>query len=76
MLQSVSSLILGSFQDLIERNVVLALFLTMLTGTGGNAGNQSSALVIRGLATGEISRKNYLKVVTKEIKVRALPSGN
>lgn len=46
------------------------LFLTMLTGTAGNAGNQSSAMVIRGLATGEINRKNGWRVVMRELKVR------
>lgn len=39
-LQSFSSLILQSFQNVIEKNIVIALFLTMLTGTAGNAGNQ------------------------------------
>lgn len=39
-LQSFSSLILQSYQSVIERNIVIALFLTMLTGTAGNAGNQ------------------------------------
>lgn len=41
-LQSFSSLILQSFQHVIEKNIVIALFLTMLTGTAGNAGNQVS----------------------------------
>lgn len=58
LFQSISSVILGYFEELIERHVVIALFLTMLIGTGGNAGNQSSAIVIRGLATGEIHRQN------------------
>lgn len=39
-LQSLSSLILQSYQHVIEKNIVIALFLTMLTGTAGNAGNQ------------------------------------
>lgn len=39
-LQSFSSIILQSYQRVIERNIVIALFLTMLTGTAGNAGNQ------------------------------------
>lgn len=43
-LQSFSSLILQSFQNVIERNIVIALFLTMLTGTAGNAGNQVGPL--------------------------------
>ena len=36
---------------------------------GGNAGNQVSTLIIRGLALGEIRLKDYLKIVFKEIRV-------
>lgn len=69
LIQSLSSIILGRYSTLIERNVILALFLTMTVGAGGNAGNQSSALVIRGLATGEISRENARRVVLREAAV-------
>lgn len=41
----------------------------MLMDTGGNAGNQVSTLIIRGLALGEIHPKDYLKIVFKEIRV-------
>jgi magnesium transporter len=68
MLQSVSSTILTKFSTLLEKHLIIALFLTMLTGTAGNAGNQSSAMVIRGLATGEINRQNSHKVLLREIK--------
>ncbi|CAM9195912.1 unnamed protein product [Ectocarpus sp. 8 AP-2014] len=67
-LQSFSSLILQSFQNVIEKNIVIALFLTMLTGTAGNAGNQSSAIVIRGLATEEIHQGNRWKVIWREAR--------
>jgi magnesium transporter len=40
----------------------------MLTGTAGNAGNQSSAMVIRGLATGEIHKGNKMKCLAREGK--------
>ncbi|EME29317.1 magnesium transporter, MgtE family isoform 1 [Galdieria sulphuraria] len=49
LLQSVSSFILNSFEELIEKRLAITLFPTMLLGTGGDAGSQSSA--IRGLAT-------------------------
>lgn len=74
MLQSLSSIILTHFSALIERHLVIALFLTMLTGTAGNAGNQSSAMVIRGIATGEINRKNGWKAVVREVKAALLMS--
>lgn len=54
VLQSSSSFILDSYQDLIRQHLVVTLFLTMLVGAGGNAGNQSAIKVIRGLATGTI----------------------
>ena len=44
-LQSLSSLILQNYQHVIEKNMVIALFLTMLTGTAGNAGNQARVCV-------------------------------
>eukprot|EP00611_Tribonema_gayanum_P028534 TRINITY_DN7359_c0_g1_i1.p2 TRINITY_DN7359_c0_g1~~TRINITY_DN7359_c0_g1_i1.p2 ORF type:complete len:161 (-),score=34.73 TRINITY_DN7359_c0_g1_i1:359-841(-) len=68
MLQSLSSVILTHFQSVIERHIVIALFLTMLTGTAGNAGNQSSAMVIRGLATGEINSANKMRCLWREAK--------
>ena len=47
----------------------LAGFIPMLTGTGGNCGSQSSTLVIRGLAVGEIEFKDLFKVIWKEVRI-------
>jgi len=74
LLQSVSSFIIAGFQDVVDKFFIISMFLTMLIGTGGNAGNQSSALVIRGLATGEMSRKNGLRVLLREFRVAILIS--
>lgn len=52
--QSLSSVILDRYSDLLREHLVITLFLTMLVGAGGNAGNQSSIKVIRGLATGAL----------------------
>jgi hypothetical protein len=49
VLQSTSSFVLDSYQDLLRDHLVVTLFLTMLVGAGGNAGNQSAIKVIRGL---------------------------
>ena len=70
LLQSISSAILASFQVLISKQVVLALFLTMVIGTAGNAGNQASTAVIRAIGTGEVSpRKDGFAVLSREIFV-------
>eukprot|EP00903_Cladosiphon_okamuranus_P011143 g10517.t1 len=55
VLQSTSSFVLDKYQDLLRQHVVVTLFLTMLVGAGGNAGNQSAIKVIRGLATGRFT---------------------
>ena len=41
----------------------------MLMGTGGNAGSQASAMIIRGLALGEVKFSDFWKVVWKELRV-------
>jgi len=64
--------IIRKFDDVLQSVVVLASFIPMLMDTGGNAGSQSSALVIRGLALGEIKLKDALKVLWKEIQVGIL----
>lgn len=69
LLQSVSSLILGQYNAMINEYYIITLFLTMLTGTGGNAGNQSATLVIRGLTTREITRDDAWRVIGRELGI-------
>lgn len=45
LLQSLSSFVLDSYQQLLRDHTVVVLFLTMLVGAGGNAGNQSAIKV-------------------------------
>ncbi len=66
LLQSASSVVMAKYEPLISAHTILSFFLTMLIGTGGNAGNQSTALVIRGLVTGEIHENNRLMVILHE----------
>ena len=44
IVQSLSGIILSRFDDLIKDHIIVTLFLTMLVGAGGNAGNQVSVL--------------------------------
>lgn len=50
----------------------LVVFMTMLTGTSGNVGAQSSTLIIRSLTLGEVQFKDLFKVFFKELKVSLL----
>ena len=63
---SVTGSIIGSQGDLLAQFTVLAAFIPLLTGTGGNIGTQSSTVVIRGLNTGEINDLGPGKVVFRE----------
>ena len=64
--------ILGKFEVAISAMPLLVTFIPMLTDTGGNAGSQSSTLIIRGLATSEIQLKDWFKVWWKELRVSLL----
>lgn len=61
--------IIKKFEDVLQTVVLLAAFIPMLMDTGGNAGSQSSTLIIRGLALGEIKTKDIFKIISKELSV-------
>jgi magnesium transporter len=61
--------IIKKFEDVLQSVVILAAFIPMLMDTAGNAGAQSSTLIIRGLALGDLSPKDVLKVLWKELRV-------
>ena len=52
--------------------LVLTACMPMLMGTGGNAGSQASAMVIRSIAVGEVKFSDFWKVAWKEIRVSVL----
>lgn len=54
------------FQDELQAVVALSIFVPLLIGTGGNAGSQTTAIIIRALAVGEIDWHDALKVWWKE----------
>eukprot|EP00906_Rhabdomonas_costata_P000628 RCo000804 len=68
LLQSMSSFILVRYDDIV-RNTMIPLFLTMLVGAGGNAGNQATVRSIGGLLSGEyrFTKKQCLRVLRREL---------
>ena len=64
--------ILAKYENAFALIPLLVTFIPMLTDTGGNAGSQSSTLIIRGMAVGEIEPSDVLKVLWKEIRVGVL----
>ena len=55
------------FEKEIARAVVLALFVPLIISSGGNSGSQASTLVVRALALGELSLRDWWRVMKKEI---------
>lgn len=65
----VTQMVMNRYNSALAVMPQLAGFIPMLTGTGGNCGSQSSTLMIRGLAIGEIEFGDLLKVIWKEIRI-------
>ena len=66
---TISGLLLAHYEDAMAVMPVLTTFIPMLMGVGGNSGSQSSTLIIRGLAVGEVEMKDVLRVVFKEVRI-------
>ena len=64
--------ILGRYESAFAVMPLLVTFIPMLTDTGGNAGSQSSTLVIRGMAVGDIALGDFFRVLWKELRVSFL----
>ncbi|MFT4468570.1 magnesium transporter [Arthrobacter sulfonylureivorans] len=63
--------VLEVFEATIAQMVVLSLFVPLLIGTGGNTGNQAATTVTRALALKEVTPRDLLKVLGKEVRVGA-----
>jgi hypothetical protein len=58
--------VITAYEALLEEVVILAAFIPILIGTGGNVGSQVATLVVRALATRELELKDYFKIFVKE----------
>ncbi len=64
-----SGTVIGAYKETLETIVVLAVFIPVIMGMGGNVGTQSSTIFVRGLATGEIEPEEVWKYFFREIRV-------
>ncbi len=61
--------VMERFQTQLSHSFALMFFIPLIISTGGNAGSQSAALVIRALATDEIRPRDWMRVVVREAAV-------
>ncbi len=65
--QFVTVAVMRHYDPVIQTLTQLTYFLPMLISTGGNSGAQSAALIIRGLATGDVTLKHWWRVLLREL---------
>jgi magnesium transporter len=61
--------VVGAFEDTLKSLTLLAIYMPIVAGMGGNAGAQAMAVSIRGLAVGKVDRKQLWQVIRKEMMV-------
>src|SRR5438477_1080816 len=66
---------MANYQDEIAKAVLLALFLPLIISSGGNSGSQASTLIIRAMALGEVTLRDWWHVMGREIRAGLLLGG-
>ncbi len=64
-----SGFVIGGFEEALDKAVVLAAFIPIMMATAGNVGIQSSAIIVQGLASGEVWNTDIYSRLTKETAV-------
>jgi magnesium transporter len=67
-----ASRVIGAFEGTIERLVALATLMPIVAGIAGNSGNQTTTLIIRSLALGQVTPDNARRLVSKELAISLL----
>jgi len=67
-----ASRVIGVFEGSIEKIVALAALMPIVAGIGGNSGNQTTTMIVRGLAIGQIASHNMKSLLLKELGVGLL----
>lgn len=67
--ESFTATAMGFFEHQIARAVVLALFVPLIISSGGNTGSQASTLIIRALALGDVTIREWWRIFKRELSV-------
>jgi len=67
-----ASRVIGSFEGTIEKFVALATLMPIVAGIAGNSANQTTTIIIRSLALGQITPINARRMISKELAIGAL----
>lgn len=64
--------VVNAFEWVIAGMVALATFLPLVSGQGGNAGSQTTTVIVRGMALGEVDVRNGVRALAKELAAAAI----
>lgn len=70
--ESLTGSIMRSYESVLSQMIALTFFIPLLIDTGGNSGSQASTLVIRAMALGEVTPKDYFTIIWREIRLGLL----
>lgn len=68
----ISGMIVHHYEDKLSALIILALYMPMVADTGGNAGSQAATVIVRALALGQITLKNWFTILYKEARISIL----
>lgn len=75
LLESVNAFIVHRYEEFLATIPIVAAFMTTMVDAGGNTGGQSSTLIIRSMALGEVELKDWWKVLLRELFVGGILGG-
>ncbi|MBI2784990.1 MAG: magnesium transporter, partial [Legionella longbeachae] len=64
--------VLNSFESILNQEILLALFIPLIIGIGGNTGSQSATVIVRALAMNQVQNNDVLRVAIRETTVGIL----
>jgi magnesium transporter len=67
----VAASVVGMFQGAIARFALLAVLMPIVSGMGGNAGTQTLAVVVRAIATNQLTSSNTIRMILRELRIAA-----
>jgi magnesium transporter len=73
--QTITIIVLGTFQQQLDKAAVLVMFLPLVISCGGNSGSQAATLVTRALGLGEVSPSDWWRIVRREVVSAMLLGG-
>lgn len=67
MMQLATIFVMASFDEQLDKALILSVFIPLIISSGGNTGTQAASLLVRAIALGEVSFANWSRVAVKEL---------